>query len=200
MTDDPADAPLRFRVADLSARRETAFDLRPDAAGLARLAADLGVDALRKLRFAGRLIPDGRRDWRLEAMLGATVVQPCVVTLAPVTTRIDEAVVRRYLADAAPLIPEGDEIEMPEDDTVEPLPPVIDIDQVMQEALTLALPMYPRAAGAELGTLSAMPPGAAPLDVAEVHPFAGLAALRQADAGADATGPEAATDPDKPGD
>ena len=28
----------------------------------------------------------GARDWRLVAELGATVVQPCVVTLAPVTT------------------------------------------------------------------------------------------------------------------
>ncbi len=177
MTDAPT--PLRFRVADLATRRETPFDLRPDAPQLAVLARELGLDTLRKLRFAGRLIPEGRRDWRLEATLGATVVQPCVVTLAPVTTRIDEAVTRRYLADAAPLVPEGDEIEMPEDDSIEPLPAVIDIDAVMLEALTLALPLYPRAEGAELGTLEAIPPGAAPLDEGRVHPFAGLAVLRK---------------------
>lgn len=181
MTDTPLSNSLRFRVADLATRRETAFDLRPDAATLTALADEMGVDALRKLRFAGRLIPDGRRDWRLEAMLGATVVQPCVVTLAPVTTRIDEPVTRRYLADPTPILPEGDEIEMPEDDTIEPLPAVIDIDAVMIEALALALPLYPRAEGAELGSLQAAPPGAAPLDETRVTPFAALSALRKDD-------------------
>ncbi len=180
MTDaNPALPVLRFRVADLAARRETPFDLRPDGAQLVAIATDLGLDALRKLRFAGRLIPDGRRDWRLEATLGATVVQPCVVTLAPVTTRIDEPVSRHYLADPAPILPEGDEVEMPADDTVEPLPAVIDIAAVMLEALTLALPLYPRAAGSELGMLEAIPPGAEPLDAARVHPFSALAALRK---------------------
>jgi uncharacterized metal-binding protein YceD (DUF177 family) len=182
MTDAQPANSLRLRVADLAARRETAFDLRPDAATLAALADEFGVDALRKLRFAGRLIPDGRRDWRLEARLGATVVQPCVVTLAPVTTRIDEPVTRRYLADPAPLLPEGDEVEMPEDDTAEALPAVIDIDAVMTEALALAIPLYPRADGAELGSLQAAPPGAAPLDDTRVTPFAALAALRKDDA------------------
>lgn len=180
MTDaHSAPSGLRFRVADLVARRETEFDLRPDTARLAAIAADLGLDVLRKLRFAGRLIPDGRRDWRLVATLGATVVQPCVVTLVPVTTRIDEAVTRHYLADPSPFQPVADEVEMPEDDTVEPLPAVIDIEAVMLEALTLALPLYPRADGSELGTLEAMPPGAEPLDAARVHPFSALAALRK---------------------
>lgn len=182
MTDAPPANSLRLRVADLASRRETAFDLRPDAATMMALADELGLDALRKLRFAGRLIPDGRRDWRLEAVLGATVVQPCVITLAPVTTRIDEHVTRRYLADPAPILPEGDEVEMPEDDTIEALPAVIDIDAVMTEALALALPLYPRSAGAALGSLSVLPPGAAPLDDDRPNPFAALAALRKDDA------------------
>lgn len=177
----PFPASLRLRVADLSARRETTFDLRPAPADLTVLATDLGLDALRKLRFAGRLIPEGARDWRLEAVLGATVVQPCVVSLAPVTTRIDEPVTRRYLADPAPILPEGDEVEMPEDDSAEPLPAVIDIHAVMAEALALALPLYPRAPGAELGQLEVAPPGAEPLTEDKVHPFAGLAMLRKDD-------------------
>jgi hypothetical protein len=44
---------------------------------------------VRKLRFIGTLEPEGAQDWRLTADLGATVVQPCVVTLAPVTTRLE---------------------------------------------------------------------------------------------------------------
>ena len=72
--------------------------LRPDAAALAALAARLGAEEVRKFRFEARLEPEGRTDWRLTGELGATVVQPCVISLAPVTTRVDLTVERRYSA------------------------------------------------------------------------------------------------------
>lgn len=167
-----------FRAADLARRRRLEFALAPGAAERAALAELLGATEIRKLAFAGALVPEGRADWRLEARLGATVVQPCVVTLDPVVTRIDEAVLRRFLADWAD--PEaGSETEMPEDDTAEPLPGAIDPAVVMAEALALALPDFPRAPGAALAADSAAPPGAAPLDAAVAHPFAALSRLRR---------------------
>ena len=117
------------------------FELRPEAPERALLAEELAINAVRKLRFAGTLEPEGARDWRLVAELGATVVQPCVVTLAPVTTRIDTHVTRGYLADWQE--PTGEEAEMPEDDTTEPLPARLDLGAVMLEALALALPDLP---------------------------------------------------------
>ncbi len=64
------------------------------------------------------------------------------------------------------------------DETVEPLPAVIDAGAVMVEALTLALPPYPRAAEAEFAGAAAAPEGAAPLTEEETtRPFAGLADL-----------------------
>ena len=150
--------------------------LQPDAAARAALAEVLGVDAIRKLRFEGRLTPEGRRDWRLEARLGATVVQPCSVTLAPVTTRIDEEVLRRYVADL-PEPPPG-ETEMPEDDCVDALPATLDLGAVMAEALALALPDFPRAEGVELGPAVFAAPGIAPLTDQAARPLAGLADLR----------------------
>ncbi len=172
----PFSAP--FRVADLAARKPTAFDLAPDAAALGAIAAAVGADAIRKLRFRGTLVPQGRHDWMLEAMLGATVVQPCVVSLEPVVTRIDEPVRRSYLRDLPP-VAEG-EIEMPQDDTVEPLGPVIDPAAVMIEALALAMPLYPRSAQAGPVEAEFAPPGVAPLRAADIRPFAGLEALRAA--------------------
>lgn len=163
-------------LARLSRTGPTPFALAPEAPERAALAAALGVLSLRKLRFSGRLIPEGRRDWRLEADLGATVVQACVVTAEPVTTRIDEPVLRRYLADLPE--PEGDEIEIPEDDSAEQLPVSLDLGAVMAEALALALPPYPRAPGAELGEARFAPPGTAPLSDADTRPLSGLAALR----------------------
>ena len=165
-----------LRLSDLSTRGETAFELTPTPEERAAVAEALGIRGLRKLRFSGVLAPQGRSDWRLEADLGATVVQDCVVTLEPVATRIDEEVARLYLADWRE--PEGEEVEMPEDDSVEPLPASLDLVQVMLEALALALPPYPRADGVEPVEMSVTEPGKQPMTDDEARPFAGLKALR----------------------
>jgi uncharacterized metal-binding protein YceD (DUF177 family) len=132
--------------------------------------------ALRKLSFTGDLAASGSADWQMTGRLGATVVQPCSVTLAPVTTRIDAAVSRLYqpvfVAVDAP------EAEMPEDDTLEPLGAWIDPGEVMREALALHLPEYPRADGAELGEMTVAEAGVTPLRNDDLKPFAGLAELR----------------------
>ncbi|MGD9864993.1 MAG: DUF177 domain-containing protein [Pseudodonghicola sp.] len=173
MTDSHA-----LRVAELPQTAPTPFDLAPDAEARAALAQELGLSALRKLRFSGRLQARGRRDWLLEAQLGATVVQPCVVTLEPVTSRIDVPVRRLFVAGLAD--PEGAEVEMPEDDSIEPLGAIIDLDAVMAEALALALPLYPRAEGVELGEAVYAEPGRTPMRDEDTRPFAGLAGLRDA--------------------
>ena len=114
-----------LRLADLPARKATRFALGPDAAGRGALAGTLGLLAIDALDFRGEIRPSGRQDWELEATLVAEVVQPCVVTLAPVATRLEETVRRRYLADYVE--PEVEETEMPEDDEAEPLPATIDL-------------------------------------------------------------------------
>jgi uncharacterized metal-binding protein YceD (DUF177 family) len=178
-----ADTPERIVLARLPRGADFSFDIAPDATERAALAASFGLLALRKLRFAGRLVAEGKRDWVLHATLGATVVQPCVVTAEPVTTRIDDPVKRRFLADMPE--PDGDEAEIPDDDTLEPLPQTLELAAVMAEALALALPLYPRAAGAALPEARFAPPGVAPLDDEAAKPLAGLAALRDKLAGQD---------------
>ncbi|KPQ08497.1 MAG: putative metal-binding protein [Rhodobacteraceae bacterium HLUCCA12] len=184
MTDRSPDTPatartLPFRVADLPTRRAQPFHLRPDAAARAEIARDLGLTGLRKLDFRGTITAEGRRDWRLEGRLGATVVQPCVITADPVTTRIDTDVLRRFLKRMPE--PEGAEVEMPEDDTIEPLGTAIDPGAVMIEALAIALPDYPRAPDAELGQADFPPPGAASDAPERPNPFAVLAKLKPSD-------------------
>lgn len=170
-----------MRVSDLSASRRNGFDLRPEAGARAAIAEALDITGLRKLRFEGAILADAGRDWRLEATLGATVVQPCVVTLEPVTTRIETRVIRRYMvAPPDPEPSEDGEAQMPVDDTIEPLGRVIDPAAVMIEALALNLPLYPRAAGADLGEAVFSAPGVAPMRDEDARPFAGLAGLRDA--------------------
>lgn len=170
----------RLRVAEMRQTGETPFLLEPNAAARADLAAGLDIEGVKKLRFEGRLSPRGRSGWDLDGKLGATVVQLCIVTLEPVTTRIDLPVSRRYVpAHTFDMPAEGSETEIPEDDTLEPLGEVIDLESLMHEELALALPAYPRKAGVELEDAQFAADGVAPMSDADARPFAGLAALRQ---------------------
>lgn len=177
MTNDSSQTKTAYRISELSAGRPTTFELRPGKPQMERIADELGLEALRKLSFVGNITSEGKRDWRLDAKLGATVVQPCVVTLAPVTTRIDTPVERVFVTDM-PDIKTTDDVEMPEDDTLEPLGNVIDLTAVMTEALALALPDYPRSSEAQLTQTEFTPPDAEPIREEETKPFAGLAALK----------------------
>lgn len=159
-----------------SITRATEFALRPEAEARQALAEDLSILAVRKLSFKGKITPEGASDLLLEADVGATVVQSCGVTGDPVTTRIDEPVVRRYIADME--APDAEELEIPEDDTAEPLPADINLNAVMAEALALALPPWPRADGVEPVELSVTEPGKAPMTDEDARPFAGLKDLR----------------------
>lgn len=179
-----SDGTRNLRLAALPRNAPRPFSYTPGSAEQDTLRRALELAGLRKLRLEGMLEPEGRRDWRLEATLGATVIQPCVVTDAPVTTRIDVPVLRRYSTGYH--APSEGEAEMPEDDTVDPLPNTLDLLEVLQEALALELPAYPRAEGVPAAQAEAMPPGATPIEEAETKPFAGLKGLRDKLAG----GPE----------
>lgn len=171
------DLPLSMpvRTGEVSGRRARNFDLRPDGQQLTAMAPLLDVTKLANVVFTGKLSPEGKADVVLTGQLRAKVEQPCVVTLAPVVTKIDTSIRRHYVAGMQP--PTEDEVEMPEDDSLEPLPQVIDLGAVLLEALALALPDYPRADGAELGEAVFAAPGVQGLRDADLKPFAALAGL-----------------------
>lgn len=185
MPQPTAGHPARLAVSSLSQRKPTRFLIQPEAEERARLAEELGIQGIRKLRFEGELRASGKHDWLMQATLGATVVQDCVVTLEPVTTRIDTPVMRLFSADAAEDAARAGETEMPQDDTVEPLGEWICPASVMAETLALELPAYPRAAGLDTGAadMAQTPQGPAPVqdssdDPERPKPFAALAALK----------------------
>lgn len=175
MTENTSE-PLVLRVADLRQNAATTFDLRPDTATLTSLAADLGVVALRKLRFEGKVVAIGKRDWGLKAFLGFTVTQSCVVSLEPVTTRVEVPVGRQFIADY--LAPDDEEFEVTEDENTEALGSELNISEVMAESLALALPLYPRKDGVSLDQVNFTEPGKTAMTDEDTRPFAGLESLR----------------------
>lgn len=175
MSQTPPSSAAR-RVSGLSQNTPTPFELVPSPEALAALASEMDLLGLRKLRFEGQIGAQGATDWLLTGQLGATVTQPCAVTLVPVTTRIDVPVRRLFVRDYQEI--DAPEAEMPEDEDVEPLGPWIDPEAVMIEALSLAVPDFPRADGAALGQIVLTEPGVAPLTDEAARPFAGLADLK----------------------
>ncbi len=171
-----APSPNALRVADLPQNAPTLFSIRPETPQLQAIADEMHLLSLRKLSFEGKVVAEGADSWRLTARLGATVTQPCAVTLDPVSTRIDEDVIRHYQSDFVEI--DAPETEMPEDETAEPLKAWIDPEAVMLEALALALPLYPRVPDAELGEMTVSAPGVAPMTAEDAKPFAALAALK----------------------
>ncbi len=150
MPDDPEQPafsrPLALRR--LNPGQPFAFDDRAGAEELASIALALGVETVRKFRFAGALRPSGPDGWALDAQLGVTAVQACVVTLAPVTTRLDVAVRRRYVPGGTPPA-DGAEVGPDDDLDTEALPTTLDLGAIALEETALALPDYPRADGAD---------------------------------------------------
>lgn len=164
-----------FRTAALSHRKVTRFRLFPNAETRRELAASLDLIELPEVTLEGEIAPVGRADFVLTAELKAKAIQACVISLQPVPAKIDEKVTRRFLADY--VTPEGEEVEMPEDDSSEPMPEEIDLNEVLREALALALPPYPKAPGATLGEAVFSADGTTPLRDEDLRPFAGLAGL-----------------------
>lgn len=173
----PADLPSQpYRSALVSGRKTLRFAFAPDDAARAQMAQALGLLDLPEFAFKGEMSPMGRADVVLRAELTGLVVQPCSITLAPVRSRVKDAVERHYRAEY--IEAKGDEVEIPEDDA-DPLPEIIDVAAVALEALALALPLYPRAKGAEFGEAVFAAPGIEPLKSDDLKPFAGLAGLAE---------------------
>ncbi len=172
------DTRAQIPVADMPSGRTVHFDLVFDKAQLQAAQETLGILGVQKLRLTGTLSPRGRSDWTLAADLGATITQACVVSLAPVKTRLDEPVTRTFVADWHEPDPDT-VVEMPEDVDQDPLGTVIDLENIAIESVALAMPDYPRSDSAALEESVFAEPGVKPMTDDEAKPFAGLAALKE---------------------
>lgn len=162
----------RLRVGHLNPRQPTPFTLQPNAATRKALAEELGLIALPRVTFTGQITPELNDAWKLSGKVSARVTQSCVVTLEAVSSDVTEEVERLFTPHLS--APEGEEMEMP-DDTLEPLGQFIDLDAIMAESLSLSLPLYPRAKGADLPD-EVVPDQDEPTEDTR-RPFAGLAGL-----------------------
>jgi uncharacterized metal-binding protein YceD (DUF177 family) len=146
--------------------------LEADARQRADLAARYGLVAVNSFTCELNAAPAARGTIAVQGRVEAEIVQSCIVTLAPVTQLIDEAISARYApADSAlpgeadaPAGGSAEETEVLAGDT-------LDLGAVAEEYFVLAIDLYPRVAGAEL-------PAEARQSIPSDSPFAALAGLR----------------------
>ena len=140
----------RLRVSQLNPRQPNRIDLMPDEGARQRIAAELGLTAPPEVRLTATITAAPNDAWLLEGRIAARVQQPCVVTLAPVRSRIAAPLDRRYgpaeaLADA-----DAEDAGLEDDDVPEVLVDgVIDLGEAVAEQLALEIDPFPRAEGAE---------------------------------------------------
>ena len=161
------------------------------AAGARRIEADETERAALAVRFGLVSLAALSSDLTIEPAAGgahirgrvlATVEQPCVVTGEPVAARIDEPFAVRFVAPehfAREAAAEDEEIEIDSED-LDVLPienGTIDLGELVAQTLALALPPYPRAAGADAKARAAGLVDEATAANA-TGPFAALARLR----------------------
>lgn len=147
-------------AADKIARDGAAVSIEATAAERAALARRFGLQSLDALSAHCRLRPVAGGMIELDCGFEAEAVQECVVTLAPVKTRLAESFALRYALDPAS-IPSAasEEIDMAAEDPPEALEGGgIDLGEAVAQHLALALDPYPRAPGAEFAAGDAEKP------------------------------------------
>lgn len=165
-----------FEVADLKGQRTEAA-LEATEAECAALARRFGVDRISNFTAQVVLTPfaSGNKV-AVKARFGADVMQACVVTLEPLTTRVTGELIVEFVP--AAFIEQGDEVEFAAGDEDPPEPIVdgrIEVGELIAQHLGLEIDPFPRAPGVEFQGLNL--DGAGP-EARRPSPFAVLEKLK----------------------
>lgn len=144
----------------------------------AEIATFLDVSEVPRLAVELTALPF-RDGIRVSGHLKANVVQPCVVTFAPVSQDIDEPIDRIFRPGRErPPVGSGHAeilVDLEEDAPDYFEGPEIDLSDLVLETLALAIDPYPRAPGASLDQVLPATDGT------DLSPFAGLKSLKKSE-------------------
>jgi uncharacterized metal-binding protein YceD (DUF177 family) len=159
--DDLAEAPVSLKVAATDS----------ECAGLAQR---FGLVRIESFAVAAAVAPlGGGRRFQFRVTFQADVVQSCVVTLDPVSARVEDAITQEVVFAEAPAAGAPDrEVDVELDDDPEIVyGDAFDLGEFAAQQLALALDPYPRKPGVAFSGYS---------DAAgETGPFAGLGKLKE---------------------
>ena len=179
MTQRPAPEFSRAVPVESLEDGETVIDIEADADERAALTRRFGLLALDSLTAKVGLTPVDGGLVRVHGALAAEITQACVVTLEPVTSRVEASFECLYGADtpeeAGGLITDADTEESPESLAHG----AIDVGEAVAEQLALELDPFPRSPGAAFDGLSSASESVGNDDTGDAGPFAVLARLKE---------------------
>ncbi len=179
MTQRPAPEFSRAIPVESLEDGETVIDIEADADERAALARRFGLLAVDSLTAKVGLTPVDVGRVRVHGALAAEVTQACVVTLEPVTTRVEASFERLYGADAPEeaggLITDADTGESPEPFAHG----AVDVGEAVAEQLALELDPFPRAPEVAFDGFSSGFKSVGDDDIGNAGPFAVLARLKE---------------------
>ena len=80
----------KIDLSKLNAEKTIKFDMIFSQEDLLQIANDLDVESIKKTKLRGEISKINKDKWTLRAVMGATILQKSVLSLKPVTTRIDD--------------------------------------------------------------------------------------------------------------
>jgi uncharacterized metal-binding protein YceD (DUF177 family) len=162
--------PWTIGVADIPAR---GLDWRATASAGECEALRVALDVRRfdRVEAKGRIEALAGGSYRMRGYVHADVVQSCVVSLDDVPGRIDAPIAVEFRP--AEQVTDAD-IDYEAEDDIEPIlrGTTLEAGRVVYEILAANLDPYPRAAGAETGVTTTLPPDGS------AGPFAALGKLK----------------------
>jgi uncharacterized metal-binding protein YceD (DUF177 family) len=155
------------------------FDLRATPAEREELRRRFKLLDLQELAARGTILPlKGGQGLRVSGHIAAALAQSCVVTLEPVTQRIDEDFQLEF-GDTGEVIEaaSGEMVLLPDQEQPDPMPATgLDVGGLVAEQLALAIDPYPRKEGADLQEV--LRRHGVKAEAGKPNPFAALAALK----------------------
>jgi uncharacterized metal-binding protein YceD (DUF177 family) len=167
----------KIGIYGLETEKKIEFTLSFNDNELVQIKKGLNLISIRKTSMSGRIIATAANQWHLKAKIGATIVQESVLSLKPVTTRIDDSVDRRIIKGRDNAVQKS-ELELNEDHFIEH---ELDLGAIFFESIALSIPIFPKEKGESFEDKIFTAKGIDPLTDDRISPFFILNKLKEKD-------------------
>ena len=168
----------------LKRKRKVKFQHTSNSEELSAMTEMLRVEKLKAFIFNGHLIQSNKTTCTLEASFQATVMQNCIISLNPVKTVIHRKISQSYFItdQLSTLREEGKKIQTISTDfnsaDIDEISEEINIGNILFEALSFEIPLYPKKKGVIFEGITATKAGIGPLEQNRNSPFDALKKLK----------------------
>ena len=168
---------LIISLFELKRARKINFYHNCSAEELSELALMLQVEKIKFFSFKGQITLTNKTTAMLRGSFSTRLIQSCVISLSPVRTKIEKAVTLNYEISKFNKRQKSVSVS-PNFDEPEQIYEEVNIGDVMLEALSLEIPLYPKKEGINFTGITITDTGIKPLELTRNNPFVSLKGLK----------------------